>query len=149
MRLSPVDDIKAVVLSSYGVCALGATTVACAPRAWGQTGFEDLRLTPVTGLSAPSALWRSLRGYFALDGSRIMTWEEKGEPAPHLWSSLAAGDAAYPDPGGGWFLFRGGTLLRTPDGPWPLRYEAGAPPSEIVQDYAVVHGDVVWLERGY
>ncbi|MBN2496134.1 MAG: hypothetical protein JXR96_16190 [Deltaproteobacteria bacterium] len=144
LRLRPAAGVRAVASSWSMVCALGQGSVACAPRASGESkGVQELRLAPVQGLTSPTVLWATSFDFFALDGGRIVTWSDRQTPSPKTWAELSGDGGVYAG-GGDWFFFRDGTLLRSPNQHWPRRYVLPGRPLQLVE----VASDTCALVRG-
>ena len=134
-RLLGIADVTTVSTNYSSVCSLGSGGVFCAERrhSSGSGAIEELRLTHVDGLASPTKLWSTGLAFAALDGTKVIKWDDRGVPAPKDWGALAPGDAVYDGIAEDWFLYRNDLLLRVPSRPWPRRYDLASAPSQLVQ----------------
>ena len=96
-RLLGIPDVTTVSTTYSSACALGSGGVFCAERrrSSGSGAIEELRLTHVDGLASPTKLWSTGLDFMALDGTKIIQWDDRGVPAPKHWGALAPGDGVY------------------------------------------------------
>jgi hypothetical protein len=151
LRLVGGGDVTRVATAYGSACVLAQGAVACAPRAksGADHAVEELRLARVGALASTTELWGTPFSFLALDGGRVFTWDDRGAPAPVVWSALGPDEQVYDD-AGDWYLYRGGQLLRRPDRPWPLRFDVDAKPTQLSGTWmltcALVSGHVVCFE---
>lgn len=134
VRVAGAKDVTSVAATYGGFCTLSGGAVACAKRerSGASPALEELQLTRVEGLKTPTQLWSPGLDTFVLDGDRIVELDDRVGFAPKVWGTVAAGEEVHAGTGYDWFLYRGGKLVRTPNRPWPIKYDIGGKPSQVV-----------------
>ena len=93
--------------------------------------LEELQLTRVEGLETPTQLWSPGLAIFVLDGDRIIELDDRAGFAVKVWGTVAPGEEVHAG-GYDWFLYRSGQLVRSPNRPWPIKYDIGGKPSQVI-----------------
>lgn len=153
VRVAGAKDVTAIGASYGGFCTLSGGSVACAKRvnSGGSPALEELQLTQVAGLNTPTQLWSSGLDIFVLDGDRIIELDDRAGFAVKVWGTVAPGESVHVvGTGYDWFLSRSGQLLRSPNRPWPIKYDIGGKPSQVISldsdTCALVDGRVMCFE---
>ena len=91
VRVAGAKDVTAVAASYGGLCTLSGGGVACAKRvnSGSSPALEELQLTRVEGLKAPTQLWSPGLDILVLDGDRIIELDERAGFAVKVWGTLA------------------------------------------------------------
>jgi hypothetical protein len=134
VRAVGAKDVTAIAASYGGLCALSGGSVACAKRvnSGASPALEELQLTRVEGLKSPTQLWAPGLDIFVTDGSRIIQLDERAGFALKVWGTIAPGEEVYAGAAYDWFLYRSGKIVRSPNWPWPIKYDIGGKPSQVV-----------------
>jgi hypothetical protein len=127
-------DVTAVAASGWAFCTLSGGAVACAKRvnSGASPALEELKLAHVDGLKSPTKIWSSALDILALDGDRIIQLDDRNGFALKVWGTLGHDEEVHTDTRFDWFLYRNGNLVRSPNGHWPIKYDVGGKPSQVI-----------------
>jgi len=134
VRVAGAKDVTAIAASYGGFCTLSGGAVACAKRvnSGSSPALEELQLTRVEALKSPTQLWSPGLDIFVLDGDRIIQLDERAGFALKVWGTVAPGEEVHAGTGYDWFVYRSGQLVRSPSRPWPIKYDIGGKPSQVI-----------------
>ncbi len=135
VRATGATGITAIAASYWSFCVLGAGGLSCAKRAkGGAPEVEELRLTKVEGVGAPTKIWGAGFDVMVLDGNRILKLDGREGTGVQGWGTLGEGEEIYTYPrSSDWFIYRSGNMVRSPNYPWPIKYSVGGRPSQVVR----------------
>jgi hypothetical protein len=127
-------DVTSIADNGWAFCTLGGGAVACARRvsSGSSPALEDLKLTRVDGLKSPTKIWSGGLFIFVLDGDRILQLDDRNGFAPKVWGALGKDEEVHTDTTYDWFLYRSGNLVRSPNDYWPIKYDVGGKPSQVI-----------------